>query len=200
MLLRLYYLYRKSPKKSQELTTIVEELKEVYHFPKGGSLPVRCQGTQWISHKRKALQRVIDWFGAYVSHLEALIEDDTVKAVDRARLKGYLQMWNQGKILVGCDMYSEILKPPSILSLTLQEEQFDIVLDLKHILKSVSALQSLAKKDPKNWPLSSLWLGESQKRVTRNSTKVGFSKTLPRTCSPNVPAKLSLTSRSWMAR
>ena len=28
MLLRLYYLYRKSPKKSQELTTIVEELKE----------------------------------------------------------------------------------------------------------------------------------------------------------------------------
>ena len=42
MLLRLNHLYKKSPK---ELTMIVEELKEVYQFRKGGSLPVRCQGT-----------------------------------------------------------------------------------------------------------------------------------------------------------
>ena len=97
MLLRLYYLYKKSPKKSQELTTIVEELKEVYQFPKGGSLPVRCQETRWISYKRKVLQRVVDRFGAYISHLAALIEDSTVKASDRARLKGYLQMRNQGE-------------------------------------------------------------------------------------------------------
>ena len=56
MLLRLYSLYRKSPKKSQEFTTLMEDLKEVHQFPKGGSLPVRFQGTRWISHKRKALQ------------------------------------------------------------------------------------------------------------------------------------------------
>ena len=130
MLLRLYYLY-KSPKKSQELTTIVEELKEVYHFPKGGSLPVRCQGTRWINYKRKAMQRVIDRFGAYISHLAALIEDSSVKACDKARLKGYVQMWNQGKILVGCAMYIEILKAPSILSLALQEDQIDIVYGFK---------------------------------------------------------------------
>lgn len=159
MLLRLYYVYRKSPKKSQELTTIVEDLKEVYHFPKGGYLPVRCQGTRWISHKRKALQRVIDRFGAYVSHLAALIEDGTVKAADKARLKGYLQMWNQGKILVGCAMYIEILKVPSILSLTLQEDQVDIVQGLKQILKSANALQTLAKRDPKNWPTVKLVVG-----------------------------------------
>ena len=86
MLLRLNHLYKKSPK---ELTMIVEELKEVYQFRKGGSLPVRCQGTRWISYKGKALQRVVDRFGAY--DLAALIEDSTVKKVsDRARLKGYL--------------------------------------------------------------------------------------------------------------
>ena len=175
MLLRLYYLYKKSPKKSQELTTIVEELKEVYQFPKGGSLPVPCQGTRWISYKRKALQRVVDRFGAYVSHLAALIEDSTVKASDRARLKGYLQMWNQGKILVGCAMYIEILKAPSILSLTLQEEQIHIVSGLKQILKSASALQTLAQVDPRNWPTVKLVVGRvseesGQKLALKNFT------------------------------
>ena len=43
MLLRLYYLYKKSPKKSRELTSIVDELKGVFelHVPKGGGyLPI----------------------------------------------------------------------------------------------------------------------------------------------------------------
>ena len=36
MLLRLYYLYEKSPKKSRELTSIVDELKGVFELEKGG--------------------------------------------------------------------------------------------------------------------------------------------------------------------
>lgn len=63
MLLRLYYLNKKSPKKSQELITIVEELKGVYQFPIGGSLPFRSQGMPWISYKRKTLQQVVNRFG-----------------------------------------------------------------------------------------------------------------------------------------
>ena len=66
MLLRLFYLYERSPKKA----------------------PVRCQGSSWINHKRKVLQRVVDRYGAYVSHLTALAEDGSVKAEERARLKG----------------------------------------------------------------------------------------------------------------
>ena len=68
-------------------------------------------------------------------------------------------MWNQGKILVGCAIYIEIWKAPSILSLTLQEEQIDIVSGLKHILKSASALQTLAQVDPRNWPTVKLVVG-----------------------------------------
>ena len=102
------------------------------------------------------MQRVIDRFGAYISHLAALIEDSSVKACDKARLKGYVQMW---KILVGCAMYIEILKAPSILSLALQEYQIDIVNGLKQILKSASARQSLAQREPKNWPTVKLVVG-----------------------------------------
>ena len=52
-----------------------------------------------------------------------------------------------------------ILKAPSILSLTLQEEQIDIVSGLKHLLKSSSALQSLTQREPKNWPTIKLVVG-----------------------------------------
>lgn len=61
-------------------------------------------------------------------------------------------MWNQEKTLVGCAMYIEILKAPSILNLTLQEDQIDIVSGLKQILKSASALQTLAQVHLRNWP------------------------------------------------
>ena len=30
---------------------------EVFEFPKSGDLPVRAQGSRWVTHKRKALQR-----------------------------------------------------------------------------------------------------------------------------------------------
>lgn len=56
MLLRLYYIYE-SPNVS-----LVDDLS----LPKGGHLPVRSHGTRWITHKRKALQRVLDRYGMYV--------------------------------------------------------------------------------------------------------------------------------------
>ena len=101
MLLRLFYLYFNSPKKSKELDIIAGELKEVYELPKKGNLPVRCQGTHWIGHKRRALQRIVDRFGVYIIHLTNLIEDPAVKPADKCKLKGYLLKWSQGKMLIG---------------------------------------------------------------------------------------------------
>ena len=105
MLLRVYHLYEKSPKKCRELTDFISDLKEVLEFPESGDLPVRSQGSRWITHKCKALQRVIDRYSAYLHHLNSLIEDRTVKAEDRARIKGYSQKWSQGRILIGCALY-----------------------------------------------------------------------------------------------
>lgn len=55
MLLRLHYLYEKSPKKDHHLTDLVSDLKNVYKFSEGGNLPVQAGGSYWIAHKRKAL-------------------------------------------------------------------------------------------------------------------------------------------------
>lgn len=142
-------------------------MKEIYHIPKGGNLPVRCQGTRWINHKRRALQRIVDRFGAYIKHLKALVSDSTVKAADRAKLTGYLRKWSQGRMLIGCSMYVDILKAPSILSLTLQDDGVDIIQGIKSILKAASSLQSLCKENPREWSTMKLVLS----RITEEDSK-----------------------------
>ena len=152
VLLRLYYLYEKSPKKSRELVDIVTDLQEIFGFPKGGDLPIRSQGSRWITHRRNALQRVIDRFGAYISHIITLSEDSTMKAEDRARMKGYISKWSHAKILIGCSLYIDVLQPASLLSLTLQGHKLDIVLGIKYIVKTVKSLKKLSEKEPSTWP------------------------------------------------
>ena len=107
----------------RQLGDIVENLREVFHFPEGGDKPLRSQGSRWISHKRAALQRLVDrYYGAYISHLTSLVEDKTIPSTDRARLKGCLAKWQQAKMLIGAALYVDALKPASLLIMNLQED------------------------------------------------------------------------------
>ena len=117
---------------------------------------IRSHGSRWITHKRKALQQVVDRFGAYVNHLTTLANDRTQRVEDRARIKGYVGKWIQYKCILGCSMYVDLLKPPSLLSLSLQECQLDIVLGINNILKASAALKTLARQDPLEWPTAKL--------------------------------------------
>ena len=46
----------------------------------------------------------------------------------------------------------DILRPPSLLSLTLQDDKLDLVLCIKHILKTIKSLKALSDQDPLQWP------------------------------------------------
>ena len=61
--------------------------------------------------------------------------------------------------ILGCAMYVDILKSPTLLSLSLQGCELDTVLGIKNILKSSAALRSLARQDPLKWPTVELLLG-----------------------------------------
>ena len=176
MLLRLYYLYEKSAKKSRD---IVEDLREVYDFSQGGDLPVRAQGSRWITYKRRALQRVIDRFGAYLSHLSTLAQDKSTKSDDKARLVGYICNWSQSRILVGCALYVDILNPPSLLSLTLQHDKLDLVLGIKHILETIKSLKALASQDPLQWPTVKLVCSRIKDEDGSSISEVCFSAITP---------------------
>ena len=158
MLLHLFYIYQKSPKKSRELATIAEELKIVFELPKGGNTPVRGHGSRWISHKRKAMQRIVDQFGVYMSHLTSLSQDSSLKAADRARISSCLKQWCSARILFRRALHIDALKPLSVLSLALQDKDLDCVHGMKQILSAGTVLKNLIDKDPQTWPAVKLVL------------------------------------------
>ena len=144
MLLHLYYLYVKSPKKTQELGEIVQHLKEVFELPKSGNIPVLSQGSRWITHRQKTLKHVV---GVSISHLTALAEDTSPKAEDRACLKGYLRIWRQSDHSWLCTLRRHP-QATSLLTLSLQESELDTVLGIENILKLTAALKSLSSQNP----------------------------------------------------
>ena len=113
MLLRLYYLYEKSPKKCRELDDIIQDLHEFIQFDSFGVRPVRSSGSRWISHKLSAMKRVLSKFGAYTNHLATLSQDSSVRPCDRAKLKGYYNKWIDAKTstywVVPCSLTSSLL-------------------------------------------------------------------------------------------
>ena len=64
MLLKLYYLYEKSPKKCRQLEDIICDLKDCLSFDDDGRRPVRASGSRWISHKWNAMKRILSKYGA----------------------------------------------------------------------------------------------------------------------------------------
>ena len=129
----------------------MNDLKEVYNFPRGDNLPVRAPGSRWIVHKRRALHRVLNRYGAYMNHLASLCEDASVRSPDRQHLKGYLTQWTHAKIILSCAHYIDILDPVASLSLSLQGDDLDIIKAIQSVLKSHRAMEQLKETPLTNW-------------------------------------------------
>ena len=151
LLLQVYYVYEKSPKKCHELKEIVDNLKQCLtdtEMPtKGGIRPLRASGTRFIAHKVSALARLVDRYGAYLSHLITLSQDTVVKSLDRQKLKGYVLKWRKSKVLLGCALFHDVLKPLGILSKVLQEDELCIVRAIEAMVKTEKCLDELKTKN-----------------------------------------------------
>lgn len=58
-------------------------------------------------------------------------------------------------MIIGSALYTDALKPVSLLSLTVQDDDVDIIQGIKHILKSHSSLKKLSSQNPVEWPVTS---------------------------------------------
>ena len=150
MLLHLYFLYEKSPKKCRDLDEIVQSLKECLEFTNEtptsrakGNRPLRACGTRFVNHKVVAISRLIEKYGAYIAHLVALTEDKSIKSVDRQKLKGYILKWRDSKIILGCAVFHDLLKPCASLSKSLQDSELSIIDAIEAILKTSKAIERL---------------------------------------------------------
>ena len=108
-----------------------------------GNRPLHACGTRFVSHKVSAISRFVERYGAYINHLIALSEDSSVKSVDKQKLKGYVCKWRDGKILLGCAMVHDLLKPAAILCKTLQYNDVSVVDAIEALLKTNKPIEKL---------------------------------------------------------
>ena len=152
LLLRLYYLYEKSPKRCRDLEDVISDLKACLTFDDSGVKPVRASGSRWVTHKQNATRRVVSKFGAYTSHLAALSEDRSVRPADHAKLKGYYSKWTDAKYLLGCALFVDLLTPCTTFSKCMQSDEVDILGALNALLKTLRETDKLASKPLDQWP------------------------------------------------
>ena len=152
MLLNLYLLYSKSPKKCRQLEEVIADLKECLTLVDGGSKPIRACGSRWIGHKWNAMKRVLSRYGAYTNHLAAMCEDHSFKSVDRAKILGYYRQWTNAKYILGCAIFVDVLTPCASLSKVMQQDNLDILAALTGLLKSVKELEKLESSPLHQWP------------------------------------------------
>ena len=147
MLLRLYYVYEKSPKKCRELNDIIADLHEYIQFD-----------------KLNAMKRVLSKFGAYTNHLAALSTDSSTRACDKAKLRGYYNKWVDAKYLLGCALFTDLLTPCAILSKAMQKDELNILGALNGLLRTVKEIDKLSTRCLSSWTMYAATLSKIEEK------------------------------------
>ena len=168
MLLRLYYLYERSPKKCRELEDVVADLRQFLTFDDKGIRPVRASGSRWVTHKVNAMKRVLSKYGAYVGHLTALSQDPSVKSVDQAKLHGYCKKWVDAKYVLGCAFFVDLLAPWAVFSKVMPGDDLDVLGAFTALIKTVKEINKLCSKSLDQWPMYSATLKKVSKEEGKN--------------------------------
>ena len=96
MLLKLFYFYRKSPKRLKELKMFTEMYD--HSVPK----TYKSYGTRWIAYKVKAMEIVLNNYQVYIKHLKSLAHPDS-QALKRAEIVGEAKKWKNAKFPIHLD-------------------------------------------------------------------------------------------------
>lgn len=79
-------------------------------------------------------------------------EDNSFKAVDRQKFKGWLKKWMNARIPLHIALFIEILSPAKALSLAFQSEDIDIVSSISKIEAAKKQLKRLGRVDAHDLP------------------------------------------------
>ena len=96
------------------------------------------------------MKRILSKYGAYTSHIAALSED--ARGADRYKLQGYYKRWVEGKYILGCAVFIDLLNPCAIFSKSVQSDEIDILGALTCLLKTITETDKLGKKTLEQWP------------------------------------------------
>ena len=97
-------------------------------------------------------------------------------------------------MIMGAALYTYAVKPASLLSLTLQEDEIDMVQDISNILKSHSSLNKLTTQNLVEWSVTKVKLSkmndENGGKVYQGAELRGFRDSTIKTCQDQALADL----------
>ena len=137
MLMNLYYIYHKSPKRLRELRAVADAMEEKI------SKPDKAQGTRWVQHKARALQTLINGYLVLVAHIEAQAAAYGCKA-EAARFKTYLVKLTSLKFVFHMLFFHMLLQPLAAVSCHLQENSVDLLFAIASFESFHTAIDKLS--------------------------------------------------------
>lgn len=159
MLMRLFYLYKKSLKLLRSLRELSESISELTDnddaelivkdniLSDAGIIPLKSYGTRWIAHLISAIKRAVKNFGLYLSSIESA----TVEyRKDKAKRTGYINKWKQYKYALCMGFFIQMLSPMQELSLTWQRDDVTIVdfyLKIKDAIEAIEKIKTICSND-----------------------------------------------------
>ena len=144
-LLHLFYLYKNSSKKVQELKNLYPILKEQFETYGNNIRPVKSTGTRWIDHRIQVMEKLVNKFGLYTQHIQNIIAD-TTKQPDCAELQGKFNKLIESKIILKAAFLLDILAEARILSLCTQKADTNII-DITYAAQSTQHHYDQLKKN-----------------------------------------------------
>ena len=101
-------------------------------------------------------------------------------------------------MIIGSALHTDVLKPASLLSLTLQDDEIDVAHGINHILKSHTSLKKLTTQNPAEWPVTKWVLSdENGGKVYQGAELHGFRDNTIKTCQDQALADMKSLDE-WM--
>ncbi|PIK60678.1 putative zinc finger protein [Apostichopus japonicus] len=119
---RLYYLYRRTPRRWRELKAVAKILKS------NVVKPSRAQGTRWIDHRRKELHCLATNYQFVATQLEEQASGQwrDVPPADAAKMKGYLKLLKSCKFVLPMALYQDLVDDITEVSLEFQRDDLPL--------------------------------------------------------------------------
>ena len=107
-------------------------------------------------------------------------------------------------MLIGAAMYVDVLKAPSLLTLSLQGENLDIVLGIQRFIQSSKSLKKMAGEDPLLWPTVTLVCSqvkeEDGNKVYQGAVFYNYSPATLKACAAQALADINRLEKKLRAR
>ena len=173
MILRLFYLNQKAPKKLRQLRELHEMYKGAMNFLSDSCKPKKASETWWISHKLGAMKTCLDKWGIYIQHLESLAEDKSYKPKDHEKMKRYLRKWKKTEIPFMPALFIDMLEITSILSRSFQADIIDPVYAFRCLSKAKERFNLFDSKEFDKLPhvkdlLRQITVNENDEHIYQN--------------------------------